>query len=474
MRVRIALLVSAILTLAAIIILAACSGGGNGDISRSSNIGTVNLTISDPSTCSAPQGPYSNVYVTVAGVKIHQSATAGPDDAGWVDLTPNLTPTQIDLLGIANNNCFLASLGSNVRINAGNYQQIRVILLDNSKASQVTNNKCGSAANCVILAADPSNPQPLQLSSESQTGIKIAPGQFAGGQFTVVAGEARDLNIDFNACASIVIQGNSGYRLKPVLHAGEVSLTASSISGRVVDSTMRVPISGGKVIVALEQVDTATGIERVIMETVTDSTGNFVFCPVPAGTYDVVAVGINDNNVQYAATVTTGVQPGNAISQLLLFAQTAPGTASAHITGQVTTANASNGGTSADISLAALQTIVGTSSNVLVTIPQAAASSATLSLATTPATSCPANTNCATYDMQLPAIAPYVGTFSANPAWTQQPTPSPDFTLDALAFVPNSGSTADCTPPEQRSPTPIAVTAGTSTKAPDLNFTGCQ
>jgi len=44
---------------------------------------------------------------------IHASASAGPNDAGWVDLTPNLknAPIQVNLLGIPDSTCFLATLG---------------------------------------------------------------------------------------------------------------------------------------------------------------------------------------------------------------------------------------------------------------------------------------------------------------------------------------------------------------------------
>jgi hypothetical protein len=356
-----------------------------------------------------------------------------------------------------------------VALTAGNYQQIRVILVDNSKASQVTTNKCGSAANCVVLGSD-SSIQPLTLSSESQTGIKIPSGQMAGGQFTIGAGESRDLNIDFNACASIVIQANGQYRLKPVLHAGQVSLTASSISGKVVDSVTKASISGGKVVVALEQVD-STGVDRVVMETVPDATGNFVFCPVPAGTYDVVAVAINGQGVAYGATVTTGVQPGNALTQVPLVAATGTSTAPATISGQITAVNASNTGTSADISLSTLQSI---SSTVMATIPQAATSSATLSLATATNAACPANTQCAAYSAQVPALNPSVGAFAAAGTNYTTATGAVSYTLDALAFVPNSGSTASCTPPEQKSATAIAVTPGTTANAAVLAFIGCQ
>lgn len=471
MRVRAALpLAFCVIGLAALLIASACGDGSGTTTSRTSSA-SINLSISDPSTCTAPNGPYSSVYVTIADVKIHQSATAGANDAGWVDLTPGLTPTQIDLLGTANTSCLLASLGSNIQITAGSYQQIRVYLFDNDKANQVTNNKCGAnAANCVVLASNPNNPQRLELSSESQTGIKIPSGQIAGGNFTINGGESRDLNIDFNTCASIVIQGNGKYRLKPVLHAGQVSLNASSISGKVVDSVSKAAIAGGKVVVALEQVDTTGAITRVMMETIPDATGNFVFCPVPAGTYYVVAVAIDGSGTAYAATVTTGVQPGNALGNVPLVATTGTNTGPATITGQVTTATAAPAGTSADISLSTTQSV----NNVLVTVPQAATSSATLSLATAANTSCPPNTQCVSYTVQVPAANPNVGAFAAAGTTYAQATGNVEYTLDALAFVPNSGGTADCNPPEVKSTTPLAVTAGATAIAPDLTFTGCQ
>src|SRR5437762_3714086 len=164
--------------------LISCSGG--------SKPGTVNTSISDPPTCAAPQGPYRHVYVTVSDVLIHQSASASASDAGWIHLASGLkaSPVQVDLLGVANQ-CFLAMLGS-AEIEAGHYQQLRIILADNSVS--VNGNKCGSAANCLMLTSDPSNtPHPLQLSSESNTGIKIPSGQMAGGDFTVGSGETKDL-----------------------------------------------------------------------------------------------------------------------------------------------------------------------------------------------------------------------------------------------------------------------------------------
>lgn len=473
-RIKSSVLVGSVVLVSIALVLTACSGGDGPDTSRGSvTTGTVVTSISDPATCEAPNGPYSNIYVTVVDVQIHQSSTAAAADSGWVDLTPNLTPTQIDLLGTANTSCFLASLGSNTQIPSGTYQQIRVILLDNSKASQVTNNQCeNNAANCVVLASDGSK-HALNLSSEANTGIKIPSGQLAGGQFVVDAGQTNDLDIDFNACASVVVQGNGQFRLKPVLHAGEVSVNTSSISGKVVDSVTKSVISGGTVVVALEAVD-STGVARVVMETIPDGAGNFVFCPVPPGTYIVVAVAVDGNGVAYAPTITTGVQPGNALGQVPVIAQVAPNTAAGSITGQITSANAANTGTSIDVSLAALESASISGSNVLVTIPDTATSSATLSLATGTDVSCPANTQCATYSVDLPVTLPNIGAFATGGATYAQASGAATYTMDALAFVPASGGTATCSPSEQKSPTPLAVTSGATTNAPALAFTGCQ
>ncbi len=448
------------------IIILSCGGG-------SSSLGTVNTTLSDPPTCSAPQGPFSHIYVTITDVEIHQSASASANDSGWVPLTPGLksNPAQVDLLGAANQ-CFLAMLGS-TGIPAGHYQQIRVLLADNSVS--VSGNKCGSSANCVMLTGDVTNtPHSLQLSSESQTGIKISSGRIAGGQFTVGSGETKDLNIDFNACASVVTAGNGQYRLKPVLHAGEVALTSTStsISGTVIDGGSQQPVVGGNTVVALEQKDNA-GVDRVVMETVTGTNGGFAFCPVPAGTYDVVAVAVDGTGNTYAATVITGVQPGNALGNVPL---TLAGLA-AGIQGLVTTSTGS-AGTAADLSVTALQSI---GSNTLVTVPLAQQSAASLTLTTAAGAGCPPSTDCASYTLLVPAANPSIGAFVSGGPQTPNPPASGavNYSVDASAFVPGSAGQTDCTSsntPVSVTDTnaPLTVTAGGNVTAATLTFSGCQ
>ena len=459
-------------------ILLSCGSGSSG--SMTSKTATVNLTVSDPATCSSPQGPFSHVYVTITDVQINASASAGDNDPGWIDLTPNLqkNPQQVDLLGQANNQCFLAMLGSAIELQPGSYQQIRIVLAEGSVT--ISNNSCGTMANCVMLTANPANtPEPLLLSSQAKTGLKIPSGQISGGQFVIAAGDTKDLNIDFDACASIVPQGNGQFRLKPVLHAGEVSLTSSSINGKIVDSMTGQPVGGANTIVALEQKD-SSGVDRVIMETVTDASGTFVFCPVVSGTYDVVAASINGPGGTYGSTVITGVQPGNALGKVPLLTQAGGNKSPASITGQITTSTGM-AGTTADVSLSLLQPVSLNGSTLLVTVPLAAQSESTASLATAAGANCPMKTDCASYTLSVAAANPSVGAFSNSGSQTPgAPAGGPvDYTVDAIAFVPGGMATLDCNPSELQTSstatnTSLAVTAGSSVTAATLAFTGCQ
>ncbi len=462
--------VGALLTVA--LVAAGCSGGSSSaPATPTATTATANVMLSDPATCMAPDGPYTHVYVTVTDVVASTKVNAPDSDPSFVDLTPGLSsaPKQIDLLGQANNQCFLASLGSTQQLQPGNYQTIRIILADNG--ASVAGNLCNGSANCVVL--DDGSVHTLLLSSEAKTGIKIPSGQIANGGFSIAAGQTKDLDIDFNTCTSIIREGNGQFRLKPVLHAGEVSATSTSINGTVVDSATGNPING-PALVALEQKD-STGVDRIFMNTLTDSKGGFVFCPLPTGAYDVVIVGQSTAGVAYAPTVVTGVTTGSTMSVVQLHAQPAIAAGAATLQGQVTSQNSASppAGTSADVQVSALEQAA---SGLTVTIPllqNASQSTATLALSTASGSPCPSGIYCAAYSMMLPAGAPYVGAFSAG-GTTLTPSALPaSYNVDGIAFVPSSGGVADCTPTELQS-TPVLPVAGTVSPVPTLAFTGCQ
>ena len=206
--------------------LVSCGGSTTTTEGGSTGIASITVKLSDPPSCAFPNGNFDHVFVTIRSVQAHTSATANDNSSGWQELAPQLItqPMQIDLFALAPNACLLVTLGSNAALPAGTYQQIRLLLVANSGSSgplPITNACAGQGFNCVVLH-DGSVHQ-LDLSSQANTGLKIPPGQIVGGPISVGAQQDIDLNIDFNACASIVQEGNGQYRLKPVLTAGQVS-----------------------------------------------------------------------------------------------------------------------------------------------------------------------------------------------------------------------------------------------------------
>lgn len=484
-----ALAALAVVSVAGIIV--SCGGGSSNMTSANSGMGTVNVSISDPPSCMPPNGQFTHVYITVRSVQANINSNAGDGDSGWQELAPQLAgmPMQIDLFSASQTTCVLAQLGS-ASLPVGSYQQIRLILVSNAPGAAdaiPSQNACaGNGFNCVELQDGTFHE--LQLSSEAKTGLKIPPGQVVGGPIRVMAGQSVDLNIDFNACVSIVHEGNGKFRLKPTLTAAQVSANNSGIGGQVVDSVSKAPINGS-VQVAIEQQD-AAGVDRIMMQAVTDSNGNFRFCPLPTGTFDIVIVAIGPANVPYNATAVLNVPNGTNLGTIPLIAETGA-TAPAVLQGLVTATNGMNAGT-IDVSLSALQTVPsGGSTNRPLTIPLQTIpatnttpevdSTGTISVASN--TAClktsPANANCATYTLVVPASNPSVGLFSAS-GFTYSTTATGDvlFSVDAQAAIPMSGGTPDCMPSEQTTSKdnlnmPLKALPATTTNVAEIDFAGC-
>jgi Domain of unknown function (DUF4382) len=476
-------------------LLFAASGCTGGSVSTPTpGTGMVTVSISDPPSCMAPHGSstsFTHVFITVRSVQAHIDPRADDSSSNWQELAPQLAnaPMQIDLFATPTN-CVLAQLGS-ASLPVGSYQQIRLLLVSNSPGATLTNNQCLGLANVFnCLELSDNSFHELQLSSEANTGLKIPPGQIVGGPIQVMAGQSVDLNIDFNACASIVLEGNGTYRLKPTLTAGQVSPNNSGIGGQVVDSLTQAPIAG-KVLVAVEQTD-SMGIDRVVMQAAADANGNFRFCPLSTGPFDIVIDAVTTNNVPYNATVVLNVPNGTNLNTVPLIAETGA-TAPGVLQGFVTATKGASAAT-ADVTLAALQTVSpgGSSASRQITVPletilavgATAEVDSTELISVESNTNCPvgapANSNCKQYPLVVPASNPNVGVFSSSGvSFTAPASGDVLFTVDARAFVPMSGGTADCTPPEATATKdtmgqPLKVTAATTTNVARIDFSGCS
>lgn len=481
-------LIAVCLLLVAALFVAACSMNGT---VGTSGMAQVKVTLSDPATCIAPNGPFSAVYVTISDVQAHVSSTAEANDSGWVDLTPGLStaPKQVELLGLSTNQCLLVTLGDNMELQAGNYQQIRLILAASS--ANIPGDMCSGAGNCVVVGqGDQATTYPLLLSSEAKTGLKIPPGQIAGGQISIPAGQTRDLNIDFNTCASILKEGNGQYRLKPALTAGVVSQTSVSMNGKVVDAGGS-PVANA--IVALEQPDPSGArdaggnpIDRIMATTTTASDGTWAICPLVQGDttkpYDVVIIGSNATGM-LSPTIVTGVSVGSTIGTVTLNAAASALTpavnTAASLSGQVTSVNSSSVGTPIDAALGVLETVNGFDYTIPLP-PTAIQTNPDALIVTTAPNQTPAcnpgASDCYNYSLTVPASSAYIGAWSSTTISLNAPgSPLASYIVDGIATQTGT-ATLNCSPSEQFTTATALAEVPLPPAAANLNlaFTGCQ
>jgi hypothetical protein len=289
-------------SLSAAALLTACGGGGSG---ASSQMGTLSVAMTDAPACG-----FDAVNVTVNKLRVHKSATASENDAGWSDITLN-PARKINLLNLSNG--ALEALGQ-MPLAEGRYTQLRLVL-DANAASGLGNS---------VIASGTTNEVSLDTPSAVQSGIKL------NHQFDVAAGQRVDLVLDFDACKSIVTKGNGKYALKPVVNV--IPTVLNGISGFV--------SAASNVRVSAQQ----NGV--VIRETSPNPlTGEFFLARVAPGNYDVVITADGRATTVIAAvpvvSTTSSVAVSTNAAPLNLPSVTAPGRS---ISGTVVLPAAATGG----------------------------------------------------------------------------------------------------------------------------------
>lgn len=287
---------SGLIALATAVGLAACGGGSDG-----TPPGTLRVALTDAPACRVDAQELANVYVTVERVRVHASADAGENAAGWTEIA--VTPARrIDLLELTNGR--LEELGV-APIPAGRYTQVRLVLAGGA----------GNTAPHALRFAGAGSEVALRTPSAMQSGLKII------RPFTVEPNTLVDLVVDFDACRSIVAMGNGGYALKPTLTAelrtvagivGYVDPSATDAmvtaqkNGRVVRST--VPYASGQFVLAY--LDHANGPYDFVVTSPTR--GTTVVPAVPVSTSAATAVSTQAQPVPLpaAATPATRVASG--------------------------------------------------------------------------------------------------------------------------------------------------------------------
>lgn len=354
--------------------LAACGGGGGGGGNSIEGNGSLRVAMTDAPSCG-----YDNVFVTVEKVRVHTSSASGDADAGWREIV--LSPArQIDLLNLSNG--VLEELGT-TSLPAGKYQQVRLVLASNTGSTPLAN------------AVKPTGGvlQALNTPSAQQSGLKVQ------ANIDVRVGETADIVLDFDACKSVVLAGNSGrYNLKPVLSV--LPRSAGSVSGYVTTT-----LSLSSTIVSVQQ----NG--AVVRSTTPDADGRFMLPYLQLGTYNVVVA-----SEGRATLVVTGV-PVNSTS-----ATTTITTSTSALVPPTSTMSVVSGTT----------TVAGTTTlatDAIVTASQALTGGPTIVYA-----GVPVDADLATYSLRLPIAAPQKSAYAASGlVFTADNAVAGDYTLRATA-----------------------------------------
>lgn len=205
---------------------------------------------------------YGSVNIQVTKVEVHQGGDTSSSAGSWLVVKDSVQ--NVDLMQLRNG--VTAVLG-NAPLPAGQYSQIRLIIGTGS-----------------YLTDESGTRHDLTVPSGSQSGLKL------NHPFTLQDGITYEMTLDFDASKSIVVTGNSSYKLKPVIRVEANALTGS-ISGQVL------PLD------AAVDVHTISGADTIT--TYPNAQGYFKLVALPESTY---TVHIAHSETGYKDVTQTGVK----------------------------------------------------------------------------------------------------------------------------------------------------------------------
>ncbi len=247
-----------------ILIFNACGGGGSSD---GGGTGTVSVGLTDSST-----SKYLAIYVTIDEVQVNKKNSSSNGNSGWKTVaTPMKTYNLLKLV-----NGVTEILGED-ELEAGTYQQIRMIIGKTAESENNINGEPHPDANYVVLI-DGSYVH-LKIPSGYQTGVKLV------HNFEVEDGSFVELVLDFEACKSVAETGSGKYILKPTIKVIETA-NKYDVYGKVTEDNTdpAIPITGALVSAQISEGLSAT----VVRSTLTSDEGQYSLLLSPGQTYNIV------------------------------------------------------------------------------------------------------------------------------------------------------------------------------------------
>jgi hypothetical protein len=287
---------------------------------------------------------FTHVFLTINQIWFNTSASAGPTDSTWVKF-PLATPQTIDLVTL--NNGTLSQFATELKLSAGTYAQVLVMLADSTDALAASAQSAGAATNDEVDYFDTSDvahtvplavlnaaqgisvSTSLTVAASSSTSIgSIATSSAAtSSTATSTTGVAATTSalVDFDATRDLVpisLSGQPAFVLNPHPHSYTVA-NAGTIQGAVSLTGVSTLTNAGypDVQVAAEALS-SDGTRHVILKTTRVGTdGTFILYPLTTGsgapsTYDLVIHGPTIQTVIVKSVPVTNSAPGSTASLL--------------------------------------------------------------------------------------------------------------------------------------------------------------
>jgi hypothetical protein len=286
----------------------ACSSSSSSDNGTVTPSGSMSVFVTD-----AP-GDFDNVYITLKDIWFHTSASAGPQDAGWIK-RPLAAPVTVDLLTLTNGT--MQSLWNGVTLPVGDYQQIRLVLADSDDALTASASALNLSFNNEVKTNNIEYPLHIP---DAGHGIQLV------GHFGITDGGTLRLAIDFDADNDVVeFRHGQEYVLKPRLRYFDLDNVGAIIgtlnTGTTFTSAPRFVIKAE----GLSDDGTYHVVKRWTVPNKTD--GTFVLYPVSAmttSTYDVLVRGLDYQTVIIKGVpVTRGTTPTSGATNIGTITMTA-------------------------------------------------------------------------------------------------------------------------------------------------------
>jgi Domain of unknown function (DUF4382) len=292
---------------------------------------------------------YTHVFLTISQVWFNTSATALAGDSGWIKFTL-AAPQTIDLVSLDNGT--LSRFASQLKLAAGTYARIMIVLSDSTDALTAAAQSAGATANDEVDYVDANavaHSAPLAVLNAAQgidisTSLTVVPestsvfGSFgksgAGaatssaattGTFSVPVVTTTSAVVDFDASRDLVpvsLSGQPAFLLSPRPDSNDVKYSGS-IQGTVSLASVAALTTAGlpDVQVSAEALSSDGTRHVVIRSTRVNAGGSFALYPLSTASgapsaYDVVIHGPDIQTVIVKSVTVAAGAPGAATAQL--------------------------------------------------------------------------------------------------------------------------------------------------------------